>query len=99
MNHTFIIIDEPDITEGCFDWCKEQHFINNSNLGIEALLLVAFAMVVLFIWFVYNSGLGQKLTDNLEYEQKETINKIIRRLPDFALYLLIGFFIYWKWFL
>lgn len=88
-----ITIFNPD--KQCWNWCQEHHFIHQSNLTIEALSILVIALITLFIYSLYLS-FGENL--NITHEQRVTTEKIIQLLPEFAMYLIIGFFIWFLWF-
>ena len=48
MNYSQLINPVKEITKGCFNWCKEQHFVFKNNLNVKVLGIIALAMVVLF---------------------------------------------------
>ena len=96
-NTTNIIIGFPEITKACFDWCKEQNFIHSSNLEIRSLTILIIALIALFIYFLANNFLDH-FTKNLNFETKEKIERFILLLPEFAMYLIIGFLIYFIYF-
>lgn len=83
-------INIPEISSTCWNWCKEQHFNNASNLTIEGISIVVFALIILFIYTVLI-----KYWDYIEFERnKEKIKKIVDLMPYLTLYLLIGFLIW-----
>ncbi len=43
MNHIL------PITETCFDWCKEQNFIHQSNLEIQEMTFLVIALISMVI--------------------------------------------------
>lgn len=85
--------DNP-ITKECFNWCKEQHLIYESNLNIDGLSIAIFALLVLFAYYLYNT-FESHIPDGKE---KEITKFIVSKLPEFAMYLLTGFFIWFIWF-
>lgn len=96
-NTTNIVLDFPEITKACFEWCSDQYFIYNTNTEIRSLTILIIALISLFIYFLANNFLDY-FTRNISFESKEKIEKFILLLPDFAMYLIIGFFIYFIYF-
>ena len=46
MEHINYTLTKPvDITGTCWDWCSEQHLINQANLEIKDLSFVVVALV------------------------------------------------------
>ena len=90
-----IIANAPGMTSQCWNWCKEQHFANQSNLTIEGISIIAIALIVLFIY-----NLLIKYLENVEIEgmDKTKVKKYIALMPEFVIYLLIGFFVWFVWF-
>lgn len=87
-------------TNACFEWCKEQNFIHQSNLEIQGLTILVVALIALFIYMLYlNFGemLDIEMLD-ITYRQRIMTEKIIQLLPEFSMYLIIGFFIWFIWF-
>lgn len=85
---------KPEITETCWNWCKEQTEIHASNLQIEALALPFLALVSFFIaFFIYNHSewILEKSSDLTE----KSLVKIFTLFFQFGMYLLIGFFIWY----
>ncbi len=79
----------------CWDWCKEQHFANQSNLTIEGISIIAFALIVLFI---YNLLIRYWEHIKIESMDKTKVKKYVDLLPELVIYLLIGFFVWFIWF-
>lgn len=84
------------ITNECFLWCKDQHLIDQNNISIEGLGIIALALISLFIGhLIYNYHTILFKGYNLSDEQKI---KIYHLCNEFAIYLIIGFFIWFVWF-
>ncbi len=84
----------PRVTDYCWDWCKEQHINNASNLTIESISIIAIALIVLFIY-----TLLIRYWDLIEIEgSKDKLRKVVDLLPHFVMYLLIGFLVWFIWF-
>lgn len=50
MEHfNFTDFSAPDITKGCFDWCKETQFAHYNNLFINDMGLLFVACVLVFM--------------------------------------------------
>lgn len=95
-NITSLIYDNQfNPSNTCFEWCKEQYINNEINTTIEGLTILVIAMIALFIYTAYLS-FGDMIETT--YEGKVTLEKYIQLLPNFALYLIIGFFIWFIWF-
>ena len=85
----------PGISSTCWNWCREQYTNNASNLTIEGISIIAFALIVLF---TYN--LLIKYWDYIEIEgiNKTRLKRFVDLLPELVIYLLIGFFVWFVWF-
>ena len=92
---TLLFQGEYSPTNQCFEWYKEQNFIHATNLQIQGLTILVIALIVLFIYALY-LNIGDIL--DTTHEQKVIIEKIIQLLPEFAMYLMIGFFIWYLYF-
>ncbi len=79
----------------CWNWCREQHFANQSNLTIEGISIIALALIVLFIY-----NLLIKYWEHIEIEgiNKTRLKRFVDLLPELVIYLLIGFFVWFVWF-
>ena len=104
INTTLInFIDKPEISRTCFDWCKEAHFAHNSNLEIGGIFIIILALVALFIHLIL-----YRFSDNIikfvnnsdsDLNISETqVSSAIIFLSEFAMYLLIGFMIWYLYF-
>ncbi len=49
FHNTTFILGVTEVTKGCFDWCKEQHFINQNNIQIQELSIIGIALVSLVL--------------------------------------------------
>lgn len=83
MNHII-----KQVTNECFEWCKEQNFIHHNNLTVEGLSIVVIAMIALFLYVIYEQFGEFMLID-------DKITRYIRMIPEFSLYLLMGFIIWY----
>lgn len=100
LNNTFTLnIFKPEITQTCFNWCKEQHYINQNNLTIYSLTIPLLALVSLFgCYLIYNYN-SQILNLFKENELKEHhLEKAFKLLLEFSILLLLGFFIWFIFF-
>ena len=89
INDTYVI-GSPGITAPCFEWCQDQFFIHQNNMTLEALFLIALAMIALFIYFIY-------MTFKDYISLAPGALRIIYMLPEFALYMLMGFIVWYLW--
>ena len=90
---------QPLITNYCFNWCKEQHFIHQNNLTVNILSIPILALLTLFVCYLiynYNDFILRLFKESNLTEH--TLNKIFGLALEFAIYLLIGFFIWFIWF-
>lgn len=92
MNHSIILYG----TKKCFEWCKDQHFINQNNLVIEAMVMPALALLSLMIANIIYA-FSDKIIEKSDLTE-DNLLKMYHLCNDFAKYLLIGFFIWWVWF-
>lgn len=78
------------ITETCFNWCKEQHYVNDFGgvwlIGLSLLVLVFFHVIHTFPDFIQQT---------FEVSEQK-LEWLLPLLVSLSTYLLIGFFI---WFL
>lgn len=91
--NTTVFSPSHEPNSACFSWCKEQYFVHSSNLTIEGLSIVVIALISLFLFFLY-----LRFSDHLNIENKDKTDKLILLLPEFAMYLIIGFLIWFVWF-
>lgn len=89
------IVNAPGITNQCWDWCREQHISNQSNLTIEGISIIAFALIVLFI---YNLLIKYEPHIQIEGINRTRLKRFINLMPELVIYLLIGFFVWFVWF-
>lgn len=80
------------ITNDCFEWCREQHFIHQSNLETQLLFICLIVAILLFI----NYAIIKHNQFILKYANiyEETLQKTVVLINEYALYLLIVFLIY-----
>jgi len=84
------------ITKNCFDWCKEQHFVNQNNLTIKAMAIPLIALICLFFAsLVYK--FSDKIIANTDLTE-EYLSKMIYYCYNLAMYMLMGFFIWFIFF-
>lgn len=79
----------------CFNWCKEQVSIFESNTTIEGFTILVVAMIALFIYTSY-INFGDMIEST--YESKQRLDTIMGLMPNLALYLIIGFVVNFIWF-
>lgn len=88
-------------TNACFEWCKQQNFINENNIQIEELSLVAIALIGLVInKLILDHGdwLVEK-TRFTEYPMsEEKLLKLANAGTFMAFTFLILFLGYYLWF-
>jgi len=70
----------------CVNWCKSVHFAND------------YSGIWLLIWVAGSLGAYLILKDVDIAQEYEPLSWIVVRLPEFALIMLIGFFINFLWF-
>ncbi len=90
-----IVVSGAEITDKCWNWCSQQNLEHASNLTIEGISIIALALIVLFIYRVLVQYWDYI---NIEGMDKEKLAKYVDLLPEFTIYLLIGFFIWFRWF-
>ncbi len=96
MNLSIFSINKTNqITTECFNWCKEQYFIHENNLTVEALIMPILALLFLIISGVFYN-FSEKIIEKTDLSE-ENISKIYHFCNQFAKYLLIGFFIWYVW--
>ena len=71
INITLPAFLETEITTGCFNWCKEQNFIHQSNVQINDLAFIVIALISLTI-------------NNIIYNHPETL-KQLTKMDDYEL--------------
>lgn len=83
-------------TQQCFDWCKEQHFANMSKLTFDGLMLPIICIALLLIYTQ-----SEKLLNilNITMHERDRLERMICRIPELCLYLLIGFLTWVVWFM
>ncbi len=97
MNYTELIIKEaPEITKECFEWCKDQYFAHQNNLTVEAMVILALALISLFAASIIYS-FSEKIIEKTDLTE-DSLSKIYRLCNTFAMYLIIGFFVWFIWF-
>lgn len=79
-----------EITKGCFDWCKEQHFTN--DFGFLWIIFAAFVGLLLFRLMILNS---KQIMDTLELDE-DTLQRYVMNVLDFSIIVLTVFFIWFK---
>ena len=68
------IIPFTKITKECFDWCKEQNFIHQSNLEIQDMAFIVIALVSLVIHnLIYNHSEALKEISGMKDYQLEKV--------------------------
>lgn len=98
-----VTISKP-VSDYCWNWCSEQNFIHTSNLTIEGISIIAAALIVLFIYnllikyWEHIPNFGGPDSAFEEDFTKEKLAKYVDLLPELAIYLLIGFFVWFVWF-
>lgn len=87
-----MVIHILEISNACFNWCKEQHFIHQKNLEIQDLGIVAIALVSLVInHAIYEHSEFIKEKTSLTQEHLE---KIFKGTSYLVFILLIMFLVY-----
>jgi len=89
-------VSTPTIPESCFNWCKEQHLINASNIDIHTLTIPIIALIILFAWSLFGV-FEQYIRKELDINH-ETYLFYRGTFIVLAQYLLMGFFIWYIWF-
>ena len=85
-----------NISSYCWNWCKEQHFINQNNTIIEAMILPILAIISIF-----GSKILLTYSEYIEGAMDIKEEKVIRTamiLQDLSFWLLIGFLAWFNWF-
>ncbi len=83
------------ITRECFNWCREQSIVHANKLTIEGISIVVLALIVLFIYYIYWSF--EEYIDFYDID-KNKIRFFVNKLPEFSIYLLLGFLAWFIWF-
>ncbi len=85
-----------ELTNDCINWCQEQAFIHQNNLTVEAMLIPIVALISLVVnYIIINHHVAIISRSDITEAQLE---KVCRYASDFAMYLLIGFFIWFIYF-
>lgn len=95
MSIHLFIQEEVEITEACWEWCSEQQIIHASNIEIQGLfilLLTAASLLVHIIIYKFYDKIKEH-----EEVKEEVLDKVYLYSSDFALYLIIGYFIFLLW--
>jgi len=81
-----------EVTQYCFNWCKEQNFIHQNNLEIKDLSIVAVALISLVLHsLLYNYH--DFIVDKFKLDS-DKLNKLYIATSDFSYILLTIFLIY-----
>ncbi len=80
------------ITKTCLDWCKEQTFIHQSNIGIQDLSLIAIALVSLVIHNLIDSHAETLM--NYSGMDEEQLAKVYDATYTFTFLMLVIYIIY-----
>lgn len=85
-----------ELTNNCIDWCRNATIIHENNLELNAMVIpIAAACSLLLHYIIINhSEFIISKTDLTEAQ----LERACLLSSEFALYLLIGFFIWFKWF-
>ncbi len=84
-NNTFIYNVTSDFffkpTHQCFDWCKEAHFVNASNIEVTGLFLIGLSLMA--------------LVSHDFLKEEENYNKYKHKLLSAAKWFLFAYFLYY----
>lgn len=83
-------------SDECWNWCSQQYFNHQSNLTIEAMIIPAIAVLCLFAFKIILT-FDTYILENTDIDI-DNLQKISLLLIDFAILLMIGFFIWFKFF-
>ncbi len=84
------------VSDKCFDWCKDQHFIHESNLTVQGMSIPAIAMICLFsanVILKFDKIIAIKLKIS-----PRNLTTVYILLHNLAFLLLLGFFIWFIFF-
>ncbi len=85
-----------DLTSTCFEWCKNQAVIHQSNIDIENLGVVAVALVALLLYQI-SIDFSDEICDKTRLS-KDTLRGYGNIAVFFAFMLLSAFLVYYTWF-
>lgn len=85
-----------ELSNDCINWCREQTIIHQENLTKEAMIIPVFAFTCLLCQYliINHNELILKYTEITD----KKLEKICIMASELAMYLLIGFFIWFIWF-
>ncbi len=100
INNTLTLnLFKPEISQTCFNWCKDQHLTNQNNLTIYGLTIPLLALISIFICYLIYNYNNQILNLFKQNELKEHhLEKAFKLLLEFSILLLLGFFIWFLYF-
>lgn len=85
-------VEFQSITQVCFDWCKSQHFANDFK-GLYVIGFVLGLLIINYFFIVFHKDLVEQ-----KVIKKEYVGIIVKFLVSFAMFTLIGFFVWFIWF-
>jgi len=80
-----------EITKSCMDWCREQHYIHNSNLATEGIFLLIFVFAAIIILYA-----TYYLSDY--YKNEKIAERVFEIALDAVILFMLAFFVWFFWF-
>ncbi len=92
-HNTSLVVESIEITKACFNWCREQAAIHQSNIDISNLGAVAVAMAALMLYNI-SVEFPDEISKKLNIDKKQ-LRFIGHAVVFFAFVLLAGFLLYY----